>query len=192
MASAPGEAPAIDTGALAGACRPERPARWPGRWLGGAEYGAILGFGSEHIEPRPFLGPAVEAQREAFEAACAATVGAGARDDGEPSVNELPGIAQWLYSTLSGNAASRQVGECMSVAPQAPLPFVLFSDALCGGQKRGSGPGRGCSPARYTRIVAHAEGRIQGGRFHCCGDRRGDGGRRELCGARRHELPHRG
>ncbi len=82
VASAPGEAPAIDTGALAGSVQAGEAGPLAWEVAVGAEYGAILEFGSEHIEPRPFLGPAVEAQREAFEAACEAAVGAGARDAG--------------------------------------------------------------------------------------------------------------
>lgn len=80
QASAPGEAPATDTGTLAGSIRTERAGGNEIRTdvVVGAEYGAALEFGTSEIEPRPFIGPAVEAVRPSFEHGVAAAMRQGA------------------------------------------------------------------------------------------------------------------
>jgi HK97 gp10 family phage protein len=67
-ASAPGEAPAIDTGALRNSVRAQRKAdlEW---WVTTNEYAAYLEYGTRRMAPRPFLRPAVEKVTPAFEAA---------------------------------------------------------------------------------------------------------------------------
>lgn len=66
-ASAPGEAPAIDTGNLAGSFEIEE------QQVGlravitvGGEYGPHLEFGTVHMAPRPFLTPALEEAAPGF------------------------------------------------------------------------------------------------------------------------------
>lgn len=66
-ASAPGEAPATDTGNLAGSIG----ARMTGKLIGEvgstAEYAAVLEFGGAHMAARPALTPAVKAEWPEFE-----------------------------------------------------------------------------------------------------------------------------
>jgi len=63
-ASAPGEAPATDTGALVRSIRVEHtPGTGTARVVVGAEYAAKLEFGTRTIAPRPFLRPAVAKTR---------------------------------------------------------------------------------------------------------------------------------
>jgi phage gpG-like protein len=65
-ASAPGEAPATDTGALASSIA--RVSGKPGAAVGtNLEYGKHLEFGTTNIKPRPWLFPALESQRKYFE-----------------------------------------------------------------------------------------------------------------------------
>lgn len=69
-ASAPGEAPASDTGRLAGSID-ARFIPTLGGLLSGVvftplEYGAHLEFGTQSIQPRPWLFPALESQRRAW------------------------------------------------------------------------------------------------------------------------------
>lgn len=66
QASAPGEAPATDIGALAANVTVKRdaPADWSTTW--NQEYAAPLEYGTPKILPRPFARPAVEAVRERF------------------------------------------------------------------------------------------------------------------------------
>lgn len=68
-ASAPGEAPATDTGALvnSGYAKRARQALWRVGFT--TEYAAPLEYGTPKILPRPFLRPAVEQYRAAFLAA---------------------------------------------------------------------------------------------------------------------------
>lgn len=69
QASAPGEAPATDTGALVNNSGVER--KDPGDyevWYA-QEYAAALEYGTPTIEPRPYLRPAVEDSRNDFTAA---------------------------------------------------------------------------------------------------------------------------
>lgn len=65
-ASAPGEAPAIDTGNLAGSIEVEMDGPLTAVVTVGAEYGPFLEYGTAHIAPRPFLTPAVEEARPGF------------------------------------------------------------------------------------------------------------------------------
>lgn len=76
QASAPGEAPATDTGMLAGSAytKPLGQADYETGFT--AEYAAPLEFGTPTIQPRPFLRPAVEAVRERFLSAIRRIVGA--------------------------------------------------------------------------------------------------------------------
>lgn len=69
QASAPGEAPAIDTGALTNSIQTEMLTRTSGMVYTNMEYAAVLEFGGGHIAPRPAWVPAAEAERAAFEAA---------------------------------------------------------------------------------------------------------------------------
>lgn len=85
VASAPGEAPAVDIGALMASVQAREDTddlHWEVRV--GAEYGVHLEFGTVHIAPRPFMAPAAEGQRDAFERACAAAVARGVRNAGKP------------------------------------------------------------------------------------------------------------
>ena len=76
-------------------------------------------------------------------------------------MNELQAIAQWLYSTLSGDAGiAAAVGNRVyeRVAPQgAAYPFVLFSTRYAE-DRNGIGPGARLFTRPLYRIVAHAEG----------------------------------
>lgn len=59
-ASAPGEAPAIDTGFLANSIQTEFPNSTTGIVIVGAEYGQVL----EEVRNRPFVRPSIEATIE--------------------------------------------------------------------------------------------------------------------------------
>ncbi len=66
QASAPGEAPATDTGNLvnSGYARRQQRCLW---WVGfTAEYATALEYGTPKMLPRPYLRPAIEHYREAF------------------------------------------------------------------------------------------------------------------------------
>lgn len=80
QASAPGEAPATDTGHLANTIGIVMKAPTSGEVVAPAEYAAPLEFGTDdgRIAPRPFIGPAVEDAEPGFIAACAAAVREGA------------------------------------------------------------------------------------------------------------------
>jgi hypothetical protein len=82
QASAPGEAPASDTGLLANSIQTEMRGDLSADVVVGAEYGAALEFGSldGRIAPRPFLAPAVEAEREEFERGIARAIELKERD----------------------------------------------------------------------------------------------------------------
>jgi len=67
QASAPGEAPAIDHGILAGSVHPYMETDLKGGIGVGAEYGPYLEYGTSTIEPRPFMKPAAEAVKRDFE-----------------------------------------------------------------------------------------------------------------------------
>lgn len=66
QASAPGEAPAIDTGNLVNSMAIEKVSEAVYMVSAGTEYAQPLEFGSKRMAARPFLGPAVEKCREAF------------------------------------------------------------------------------------------------------------------------------
>jgi hypothetical protein len=66
QASAPGEAPAIDSGTLINDMEPRFPAPTKGVLAICAEYAAYLEFGTRRIEPRPFAQPTVQGILEAF------------------------------------------------------------------------------------------------------------------------------
>jgi hypothetical protein len=76
IASAPREAPAIDTGVLTASGYAKR--LQFGTWEAGftTQYAAALEYGTPRIEPRPYLRPAVEAHRDGFMAAIRRLVGA--------------------------------------------------------------------------------------------------------------------
>lgn len=60
-ASAPGEAPASDTGYLVNSIRTRYDVvALTGTVVVGAEYGRFLEFGTQNMEPRPFLRPALD------------------------------------------------------------------------------------------------------------------------------------
>lgn len=65
QASAPGEAPASDTGYLAGSISTYyEDGGLTGIVTAGAEYAAYLEFGTVKMEPRPFMRPALDGERE--------------------------------------------------------------------------------------------------------------------------------
>lgn len=74
QASAAGEAPAIDTGNLRNSIVAAPVGDGVSQWIVsvGAEYGAMLEFGTMDMEPRPFLRPAVEMARREVGAVVAA------------------------------------------------------------------------------------------------------------------------
>lgn len=64
QASAPGEAPATDTGHLVNSIQTEALGEGRARVFVGAEYGAALEYGTGHIAPRPYMRPAADDHRE--------------------------------------------------------------------------------------------------------------------------------
>lgn len=66
QASAPGEAPATDTGGLAGSIDAKMIGPLTGAVDVHAEYGPVLEHGGENVEARPYLGPSVEEHRTDF------------------------------------------------------------------------------------------------------------------------------
>ena len=66
QASAPGEAPATDTGRLASSVEFKREGRMSASVGSQLAYAAMLEFGTQRIEPRPAWIPAVEAMRDKF------------------------------------------------------------------------------------------------------------------------------
>lgn len=67
IASAPGEAPAIDTGNLVNSIRSEMLNDQTGIVFTNVEYAPYLEFGTSDMAPRPFLQPAVDAVTTAVE-----------------------------------------------------------------------------------------------------------------------------
>lgn len=65
-ASAPGEAPAMDTGNLANSFEVEHPDSCEAIVSVHGEYAQYLEFGTEHMAPRPFLTPAANKVRGKF------------------------------------------------------------------------------------------------------------------------------
>jgi HK97 gp10 family phage protein len=72
QASAPGEAPATDTGHLVNSIQTEALGGGKARVFVGAEYGAALEYGTAHIAPRPYMRPAADDHREEITQAAAA------------------------------------------------------------------------------------------------------------------------
>jgi len=70
-ASAPGEAPAIDTGNLAASIQIEPDGNLRAVIVVGADYGPHLEYGTSRMAARPFLTPAMEEARQGFEKAVA-------------------------------------------------------------------------------------------------------------------------
>lgn len=68
QASAPGEPPASDTGRLVNGIRTEYDFNtMTGKVVSGEAYGAHLEYGTQTIEPRPFLRPALVNKRQEIE-----------------------------------------------------------------------------------------------------------------------------
>ena len=65
-ASAPGEAPASDTGRLVGSIRADIAGK-EANVSANTAYAEPLEFGTRNMEPRPFMVPALEAERPAWE-----------------------------------------------------------------------------------------------------------------------------
>jgi len=65
-ASAPGEAPATDTGELVNSISVEMTRQTEALVMVDAEYGAALEYGTARVAARPFLTPAAEGARAAF------------------------------------------------------------------------------------------------------------------------------
>lgn len=74
-ASAPGESPAVDTGALKASIAVEMDTPVRAIVNVGAEYGLYLELGTRWMAARPFLRPAVQALRQAFAQAMRQVVG---------------------------------------------------------------------------------------------------------------------
>ena len=77
-ASAPGEAPATDTGRLANSINAEIDGK-KAEIVADTEYAAWLEFGTQSIEPRPFMIPAMEKERPKWEARLNRIVDAAAK-----------------------------------------------------------------------------------------------------------------
>ena len=66
-ASAPGNPPAVDTGALRDGIRAQVAGDGEAQVTDGVAYGVHLEFGTRHMAARPFMTPAVEAMRREVE-----------------------------------------------------------------------------------------------------------------------------
>lgn len=66
VASAPGEAPAIDHALLVNAMEPTFPSQTKGILTIAAEYAALLEFGTDKIAARPFAAPALQGLIERY------------------------------------------------------------------------------------------------------------------------------
>ena len=75
QASAPGQAPAIDTGLLANSIQARAYGRDGAMIYTNTEYAEVLELGGKHILPRPFMRPAVEKIAPKFLAAMKTLVG---------------------------------------------------------------------------------------------------------------------
>jgi hypothetical protein len=67
-ASAPGQAPAIQSGKLLRSLRERFPSPLLGELMIGAEHAEYLEMGTRFLAPRPFIAPAVESVRQRFNA----------------------------------------------------------------------------------------------------------------------------
>jgi len=70
QASAPGEAPATDTGNLVNSISNRHVKLWEGEVRVSADYSYVLEFGGVHMAPRPFMAPAVADEFPEFVGAC--------------------------------------------------------------------------------------------------------------------------
>jgi len=77
-ASAPGEAPATDTGLLANSIKAEIDGK-KAEIVADTEYAAWLEFGTQKMQPRPFMFPAMEKERPKWEARLSRIVDAAAK-----------------------------------------------------------------------------------------------------------------
>ena len=59
--SAPGEPPGVDTGLLKNSIHVEEVGEMSAAVVAGTDYAILLEYGTATMEPRPFMGPAVEA-----------------------------------------------------------------------------------------------------------------------------------
>ncbi|MDP9350799.1 MAG: hypothetical protein M3P51_04570 [Chloroflexota bacterium] len=66
QASAPGEAPAVDTSTLSNSVQSRMDGDLTGVIEVGAEQGEALEYGTERIEPRPYMTPSAEEERPRF------------------------------------------------------------------------------------------------------------------------------
>lgn len=66
QASAPGESPAIDTGALVNSIQQTPVTNGSGQVYTNMEYAEVLEYGGADMEARPFMTPAAEAARPEF------------------------------------------------------------------------------------------------------------------------------
>ncbi len=73
-ASAPGEAPAIDTGALANSIQVDVVGETEAVVYTNQKYAAPAEFGTARMAPRPFMKPAADAERGDFERAARAVL----------------------------------------------------------------------------------------------------------------------
>ena len=71
VASAPGEMPAIDTGALVNSIQSDKDGRTGAVVYSAMEYAVHLEYGTVRMAARPFFTPAAEEARPEFEAECA-------------------------------------------------------------------------------------------------------------------------
>lgn len=74
QASAPGEAPAVDTGNLKGSIKVGEVTEDHAVLETNADYAAYLEFGTRHMAARPFMRPSVENHIDEIEAAVAAVI----------------------------------------------------------------------------------------------------------------------
>ncbi len=79
QASAPGESPATDTGALVNSTKSRFVRKLEGIVAVSVEYAPVLEFGGRELAARPFLRPSTKEQARQFHADCAAAVRKGAR-----------------------------------------------------------------------------------------------------------------
>ena len=77
-ASAPGEAPATDEGILANSIKAEIDGK-KAEIVADTEYAAWLEFGTQKMQPRPFMFPAMEKERPKWEARLSRIVDAAAK-----------------------------------------------------------------------------------------------------------------
>jgi len=83
--SAPGEPPAVDTGRLLNSIRTEFDEKeMVGRVIASTGYAGYLEFGTQKMEPRPFMRPSLENQRDMIMAVVKSDVTAAVKKAGKP------------------------------------------------------------------------------------------------------------